>query len=142
MLKGIPPIVGPDLLYVLQAMGHGDEITIIDGNYPGASAGPRLIRMDGHSATDLLEAILTLMPLDDFVDEPAICMQVADNPGNGATIADDFAAIVRKYEPKARLGSLERFEFYKRANAGYAMVQTGERRLYGNIVLKKGVIRP
>ena len=65
MLKGIPHILGPDLLHVLQAMGHGDEITIVDGNYPGDSAGPILVRADGHSGTDLLEAILTLMPLDE-----------------------------------------------------------------------------
>jgi L-fucose mutarotase len=142
VLKGIPPIVGPELLYVLQAMGHGDEITIVDGNYPGESAGPELVRMDGHSATDVLEAILTLMPLDDFVDDPAITMQVVGSSGQREPIVDDFERIVKKYEPAMGLTSLERFAFYKRANAGYAIVQTGERRLYGNIILKKGVIRP
>ena len=142
MLKGIPPIVGPDLLYVLQAMGHGDEITVVDGNYPGDSAGPELVRMDGHSATDVLEAILQLMPLDDFVDDPAITMQVVGNAGQREPIIGEFENIVRKYEPEMRVTSLERFAFYKRANAGYAIVQTGERRLYGNIILKKGVIRP
>lgn len=142
MLKGIPPIVGPDLLYVLQAMGHGDEITIVDANYPGESAGPELVRMDGHSATEVLEAILTLMPLDDFVDDPAIRMEVVGSADKLEPIMADFEALVKKYEPKMGLSSLERFAFYKRANAGYAMVQTGERRLYGNIILKKGVIRP
>jgi L-fucose mutarotase len=141
MLKGIPPIVGPDLLYVLQAMGHGDQITIVDGNYPGESAGPRLVRMDGHSATEVLDAVLTLMPLDDFVDDPAISMQVVGDAGRREPIMDEFEAIVKKHEPKMGLTSLERFAFYKRANAGYAIVQTGERRLYGNIILKKGVIR-
>ena len=142
MLKGIPPIVGPDLLYILQAMGHGDEITIVDANYPGDSAGPELVRMDGHSATDVLDAILKLMPLDDFVDDPAICMQVVGNAGKLEPIMSEFETIVKQYEPNMGLTSLERFAFYKRANAGYAMVQTGERRLYGNIILKKGVIRP
>lgn len=142
MLKGIPPIVGPDLLYVLQAMGHGDEITVVDGNYPGESAGPELVRMDGHSATDVLEAILQLMPLDDFVDDPAITMQVVGNAGQREPIIGEFESIVKRYEPKMHVTSLERFAFYKRANAGYAIVQTGERRLYGNIILKKGVIRP
>jgi L-fucose mutarotase len=141
MLKGIPPIIGPDLLYVLQAMGHGDTITIVDGNYPGESAGPELVRMDGHSATAVLAAILELMPLDDFVDDPAICMEVVGGTQR-QPIMDEFEAIVKKHEPKMGLSSLERFAFYKRANAGYAIVQTGEPRLYGNIILKKGVIRP
>ena len=142
MLKGIPHILGPDLLHALQAMGHGDEITIVDGNYPGISAGPRLIRADGHTGTDLLEAILGLMPLDDFVPDPAIVMQVVGDAGARPPIVADYERIVKKYEPKMGVTSLERFAFYKRANAGYAMVQTGEQRLYGNIILKKGVIRP
>ena len=142
MLKGIPHILSPDLLHALQAMGHGDEITIVDGNYPGISAGPRLIRADGHTGTDLLEAILGLMPLDDFVPDPAIVMQVVGDAGARPPIVADYERIVKKYEPKMGVTSLERFAFYKRANAGYAMVQTGEQRLYGNIILKKGVIRP
>lgn len=88
MLKGIPHIVGPDLLHALQSMGHGDEITIVDGNYPGAGAGPRLIRADGHSGTDLLEAILTLMPLDDFVPDPAVVMQVVGDAEERPPIVD------------------------------------------------------
>ena len=142
MLKGIPHILSPALLKVLQEMGHGDEITIVDGNYPGASAGPVLIRADGHSATDLLEAILLLLPLDDFVPDPAIVMQVVGDAGKRPPVVEEYAAIVARYEPKVNLTSLERFAFYKRANAGYAIVQTGEQRLYGNIVLKKGVVRP
>lgn len=142
MLKGIPHIVGPDLLHALQSMGHGDEITIVDGNYPGAGAGPRLIRADGHSGTDLLEAILTLMPLDDFVPDPAVVMQVVGDAEERPPIVDAYERIVARFEPEVELASLERFAFYRRANAGYAIVQTGEQRLYGNIILKKGVIRP
>ena len=142
MLKGIPHILSPELLHALQAMGHGDEITIVDGNYPGASAGPRLIRADGHSGPELLEAILGLMPLDDFVPDPAIVMQVVGDAGARPPVVDEYERIVKKHEPKMGLTSLERFAFYKRANAGYAIVQTGEQRLYGNIILKKGVIRP
>lgn len=142
MLKNIPPLLGPELLYVLQAMGHGDEITIVDANYPGDSAGPHLVRMDGHSATDVLDAILTLMPLDTFVDDPAICMQVVGDASKRMPVMDEFDAIIRKHEPKMKLTSLERFAFYERANSGYAVVQTGERRLYGNVILKKGVIHP
>jgi L-fucose mutarotase len=142
MLKGIPHILGPDLLHALQAMGHGDEITIVDGNYPGTSAGPRLIRADGHTGTDLLEAILTLMPLDDFVPDPAIVMQVVGDAGQRPPVVTEYEKIVARHEPKVKLNSLERFAFYKRANAGYAILQSGEQRLYGNIILKKGVIRP
>ena len=142
MLKNIPPILGPDLLAILRAMGHGDEIAIVDANYPADGAGPVLVRLDGVSATDVLDAILTLMPLDDFVDEAAICMQVVGNASQREPVMDEFDAIITKHEPGMKLSSLERFAFYERVAKGYAIVQSGERRLYGNILLKKGVIRP
>lgn len=142
MLKNIPPILGPDLLGILRAMGHGDEIAIVDANYPADSAGPALIRLDGISATDVLDAILTVMPLDDFVDEAAICMQVVGDAGKREPVMDQFEQIVKRHEPAMGLSSMERFAFYERVSKGYAIVQTGERRLYGNILLKKGVIRP
>lgn len=142
MLKGIPHILSPELLHALQAMGHGDEITIVDGNYPGDSAGPILCRADGVSATDMLDAILALMPLDSFVPDHAICMQVVGDASKRMPVMDEFEAIIKRHEPDKSLTSLERFAFYKRANAGYAIVQTGERRLYGNVILKKGVIPP
>lgn len=142
MLKGIPPILGPDLLYVLQAMGHGDRIVIVDANYPGDSAGPQLVRLDGHSASDVLDAVLTLMPLDTFVTDPAVCMQVVGDAQKRMPVMDEFEAIIKKHEPEMGLSSLERFAFYERANSSYAIVQTGERRLYGNVILTKGVIAP
>ena len=142
MLKNIPPILGPDLLGILRAMGHGDEIAIVDANYPADAAGPALVRLDGVSATDVLDAILTLMPLDDFVDDAAFCMQVVGDASRREPVMDAFEAIVKKHEPKMGLASLERFAFYERVRQGYAIVQTGERRLYGNILLKKGIIRP
>lgn len=142
MLKNIPPLLGPDLLGILRAMGHGDEIAIVDANYPADSAGPVLVRLDGISATDVLEAILTVMPLDDFVDQAAICMQVVGSAGQREPVMDEFERIVTTHEPKMGLSSLERFAFYERVSKGYAIIQTGERRLYGNILLKKGVIRP
>lgn len=142
MLKNIPPILGPDLLGILRAMGHGDELAIVDANYPADSAGPALIRLDGISATDALDAILTLMPLDDFVDEAAICMQVVGSADKREPVMDEFETIVRRHEPNMDLASLERFAFYDRVSKGYAIIQTGERRLYGNILLKKGIIRP
>lgn len=142
MLKNIPAIIGPDLLHALQSMGHGDEIAIVDANYPGTSAGPELVRMDGHTATDVLDAILTLMPLDDFVDECAILMEVVGDPTKREPVMVEFDKITARHEPKVKLSTLERFEFYERVFSAYAVVQTGERRLYGNIILKKGVVRP
>ena len=142
MLKNIPPLLGPDLLGILRAMGHGDEIAIVDANYPADAAGPALVRLDGISATDILEAVLTLMPLDDFVDEAAIVMQVVGDVSARPPVVNEFDAIVKKHEPKMGVSSLERFAFYDRVKTGYAIVQSGERRLYGNILLKKGVIRP
>jgi L-fucose mutarotase len=142
MLKGIPPILGPDLLHILRAMGHGDEIAIVDANFPGDSLGPELVRLDGISATDVLDAVLTLMPLDTFVDEQAIGMAVVGEPDTRVEAHKDFDAIVKKHEPGMQLTLLERFAFYDRVRGAYAIVQTGERRLYGNILLKKGIIRP
>ena len=142
MLKGIPPILGPDLLHILRAMGHGDEIAIVDANYPGDSAGPELVRLDGLTATEVLDAVLTLMPLDTFVDEQAIGMAVVGEPESRVSTHHDFDAIVKKHEPGMKLTVLERFAFYDRVRDAYAIVQTGERRLYGNILLKKGIIRP
>ena len=142
MLKNIPPILGPDLLGILRAMGHGDEIAIVDANYPADAAGPALVRLDGVSATDVLDAILTLMPLDDFVEDAAFCMQVVGDASKREPVMDAFETMVKKHEPKMGLASLERFAFYERVSHGYAIVQTGERRLYGNILLKKGIVRP
>ena len=142
MLKGIPPILGPDLLHILRAMGHGDEIAIVDANYPADSAGPEVVRLDGISATEVLDAVLTLMPLDTFVDEQAIGMAVVGEPDTRVEAHNDFDAIISKHEPGMTLTLLERFAFYDRVRGAYAIVQTGERRLYGNILLKKGIIRP
>lgn len=142
MLKGLDPILSPDLLATLRAMGHGDEIAIVDANYPADSAGPELVRLDGLTATDVLDAVLTLMPLDTFVDEQAIGMQVVGDPDKREQAHKDFDALVKKHEPAMQLTLLERFAFYERVHGAYAVVQTGERRLYGNILLKKGIIRP
>ena len=142
MLKAIPPLLGPDLLHILRAMGHGDEIVIVDANYPAESAGPPVVRLDGASATDALDAILTLMPLDTFVDEQAFGMEVVGNPKKREQTHKDFDRLIKKHEPGMALALIERFAFYERARDCYAIVQTGERRLYGNVLLKKGIIRP
>ena len=142
MLKSIPPLLGPDLLAILRAMGHGDEIAIVDGNYPADAAGPVLVRLDGISATDILDAVLTLLPLDDFVDNAVFVMQTVGDPNRREPIVDAFEQIVQRHEPAMAIAGLERFDFYARVKQGYAIVQSGERRLYGNIILKKGIIRP
>ncbi len=141
MLKNVPALIGPDLLYVLHAMGHGDEIVIADANFPGSSLGPKVIRMDGHSATDVLDAILTLMPLDSY-QQAAFRMEVVGDPQKIEPIMSEFTTIIDRREPHATLKGIERFAFYDRAKTAFAIVQTGETRLYGNIILKKGVISP
>ena len=142
MLKNIPPILSPDLLHALRAMGHGDEIVIVDANFPAESSGPPVIRLDGLLATDVADAVLSLMPLDDFVDDAAFAMEVVDNPKKREQTHKDFDKLVKKHEPNMKLALLERFAFYERAAQAFVIVQTGERRLYGNILLKKGIIRP
>lgn len=141
MLRTIPPILSPDLLHTLAAMGHGDDLVIADANYPAESSGLPCIRLDGISATDVLEAVLTLLPLDRFVEDPALVMQVVGDPSAVPEIVTEFQSIIdRVADNPAKIGSLERFAFYERARKAYAVVQTGERRLYGNIILKKGII--
>ena len=141
MLRNIPPILSPDLLHTLQAMGHGDEIVIADANFPATSMGQRCHRLDGLSATDVLEAVLKLLPLDTFVPDPALVMEVVGDPDTIPPIVASFQAILTETaDNPAKIDGLERFSFYDRAKQAFAIVQTGETRLYGNIILKKGVI--
>jgi len=141
MLLNIPSILSPDLLHALRAMGHGDEITIADANFPAESLGPRCIRLDGIDATATLRAILTVMPLDTFVDDPALAMSVVGDPEAVPDAVKDFQSIIDTVADAPRqIQSLERFAFYDRARTSFAVVQTGETRLYGNLILKKGVI--
>ena len=143
MLRNIPAILSPDLLMILRAMGHGDEIVIADANFPATSMGQRVARLDGIPATEVLEAVLRIMPLDAFVDDPAQTMQVVGDPSAVPEIVARFQEIVNnEADNPAQIRTLERFAFYERAKAAYAIVQTGETRLYGNIILKKGIIKP
>ena len=142
MLKNIDPLLSPELLMVLRSMGHGDDIAIVDGNFPAAAMARRLIRLDGLTATEVTNAILSVMPLDDFVPEAAWRMEVVGDPQAEQPIFDEFRAVIARHEgSNFRLASLERFAFYEQAKAAYAIVSTGETRLYGNIILKKGVVR-
>jgi L-fucose mutarotase len=143
MLKGLDPILSPDLLMVLRAMGHGDEIAIVDGNFPADAMAQRLVRLDGLSATAVMDAVLSVMPLDDFVPDAAWRMQVVGDGGAEQPIFEEFRTIIINREgPGFGLAALDRFAFYDRAKAAYAIVSTGEARLYGNVILKKGVVRP
>lgn len=141
MLRNIDPILSPDLLHALRAMGHGDEIVLADANFPAESCGPLCIRADGSDNSQVLRAVLSVMPLDTFVPDPAHCMQVVDDPTAVPDTVKDFQVIINDVaDAPAEIQSIERFAFYDRAATAYAVVQTGERRLYGNIILKKGVI--
>ncbi len=143
MLKGIDPLLGPDLLHALAAMGHGDEIAIVDANFPAASTARRLIRVHGAGAPAVLSAILTLLPLDTFTETPAAVMAVVGDPGAVAPPVRDFQAIIDRTAGKpVRLATLERNAFYERARGAFAVVATGERRFYGNILVTKGVLPP
>lgn len=139
MLKSIDPLLTGPLLAILAEMGHGDEIVVVDANFPAASLGPPLIRMPGTRATEVLRAVLSVLPLDDFVEAPAAAM---DAPGDRPEIYPEFEAALREAEGRAvAMEPLDRFAFYDRARAASAVVATGERRLYANIILKKGVLR-
>jgi L-fucose mutarotase len=143
MLKTIDPLLTPDLLYVLRAMGHGDEIVIVDANYPAESAGPQVIRLDALSATQALDVVLAVLPLDSFVPDACVRMEVVGKPSRDEPIFEEFRALIEKHEgPGFKLHKLERHKFYDRASECFAMIVTGERRFYGNIILKKGVIPP
>jgi L-fucose mutarotase len=141
MLRNIPPILSPDLLWTLRAMGHGDEIVIVDANFPATALGKRCHRLDGLTATRVLEAVVSVLPLDRFVMNPALVMEVVDDPNVVPQIVEDFQSIISTgVDNLVILDKLERFEFYDRARSAFAIIQTGETRLYGNIILKKGVI--
>ena len=141
MLRNIPPILSPNLLWTLRAMGHGDDLVIADANFPGTALGARCHRLDGLTATDALKAVLTVLPLDSFVQDPAVVMEVVDDPDAVPPIVVEFQNITNiTADNPAELNRLERFAFYDRAKSAFAIIQTGETRLYGNIILKKGVI--
>ncbi|MDD7355409.1 MAG: L-fucose mutarotase [Oscillospiraceae bacterium] len=140
MLKGIPDIISPELLKILDEMGHGDEIVIGDGNFPAASNAKRLVRLDGHGVPEILEAILKLVPLDPYVDSPVMLMQVTPGDDTDPVIWKDYERIVKEQSGDFKMSEIERFAFYERARNAYAIVATGETALYANIILKKGVV--
>ena len=140
MLKGIPQILSPELLKTLMEMGHGDEIVLVDGNFPAASTAQRLIRLDGHEIPPVLDAILKFFPLDTYVDNPAAIMALVPGDTYVPEMHGIFRQIVAKHDSQASIEEVERFAFYKRAKEAYAIVATGEEARYANIILKKGVV--
>ncbi len=143
MLIGIPNMLTPDLLRHIKAMGHGDELAIADANFPAEACATRIERLAGASATDALRALLTLMPLDSYGERPARTMQVVGEPDAVPEIVREFQQIIHETaDHPASIGSLERHAFYAEARKAYCVVQTAETRLYGNILLRKGVVPP
>jgi L-fucose mutarotase len=148
MLKGIDPILNADVLYALQSMGHGDELVVCDTNFPADAVAQEtvfgeLLRIDGVSAARAAKAILSLLPLDSFVEHPAARMEIDGQPQEVLTVAAEVQAEIDSAEGKSLpMESVERFAFYERARQAYCVIQTGERRFYGCFIFKKGVIPP
>ena len=144
MLKGISPMLSPELLKVLCEMGHGDSIVIADGNFPAQSMGKNgiVIRMDGHGVPEILEAILQVFPLDQYVDQPVSLMERVPGDNADVSIWKTYDKLIEAAEPRGTgvIQKLERFAFYERAKKAYCVVMTGETALYANIILKKGVV--
>lgn len=146
MLKGIPKILSPELLKVLAEMGHSDRIVIADGNFPAESMGRDciVIRCDGHGIPELLDAILTVFPLDTYTEKPVSLMALMDRDiGRVETpIWDEYKSIVAKHDERGAeaVGNIERFAFYEEAKKCYAIIATGESAIYANVMLQKGVI--
>ncbi len=140
MLKGIPSVLSPELLKILDEMGHSDEIVIADGNFPGASHAQRLIRLDGHNVPEILDAILQLFPLDRYVAAPVALMEVVKGDPVVPVIWEDYKKIIAAHEENIQIENIERFAFYERAKKAYAVIATSEKALYANIILKKGVV--
>jgi L-fucose mutarotase len=140
MLKGINPLISPELLKILSEMGHGDEIVFGDSNFPAASYAQRLARADGHTVTALLEAILPLFPIDYAVDYSAVLM--ACNSDTEPKVWSRYREILGAYpDGNKTLLELPRFDFYERAKKAYCVVATSESESFANLIIKKGVIR-
>ncbi len=143
MLKGIPTAISPELMSVLMKMGHGDELVLADANFPADSCGRRIVRADGHPLPVVLEAILKFFPMDTYVEHAAFVMAVTEKNAPEPPIWSEYRRIINAAEEREfPLQGIERFAFYERAKECYAVVATGETALYGNLILKKGVVKP
>ena len=140
MLKNIPKELSPELVKTLMEMGHGDEILLADANYPAATNNDRVIRADGLGVPQLLKAILEFMPLDSYSDYQAILMEVVEGDPTKPVVWEDYKVQINEAFPNAVIKNLERQSFYEYSKQNFAIIQTGETALYGNLILKKGVI--
>ena len=141
MLKGIPPIISPDLMHVLLSMGHGDELVLADGNFPAATHAQRLVRMPGHGVPQVLAAILRFFPLDTYAEDHAVVMSVVPGDPTVPVIWDEYRRLLAEAEGRRiALTEIERMAFYQRARQAFAVVATSESALYANLILKLGVV--
>lgn len=145
MLKGISPLISPSLLKALAEMGHGDTLVIADGNFPSESIGKDaiVIRADGHGVPEILDAVLSLIPLDAYVERPVSLMEVVPGDTCGTpAIWEKYQEILHQHEPKhCKIAMTERFAFYEKAKQAYLIIATGETAIYANVLLQKGVVK-
>lgn len=143
MLIGIDPVLGPETLAVLRAMGHGDRLILADANYPASSGAARVVRADGVGLLPMLSAVLSVLPVDDFEPDPLTSMQIVGKPAEVPAIVREMQLLVDRTVPRApRIRGVERFAFYELARSAYAVIATGERAFYGNLIIRKGVVPP
>lgn len=142
MLIGLPAILGPDLLYTLRAMGHGDEIALVDGNYPAQDHARRLVRADGHGVLALLEAILRVLPLDRAVPEAIFRASLNNDPQQKSAFHREVEALCARQAPGFAVKPLSGEALYPRIRTAHTIVATSEPQLFGNVILRKGVVYP
>ncbi len=145
MLKGIHPLLSPDLLWVLAAMGHGDDLAVVDLNHPAHSIASqtrsgKLIQLPGIALDRAVQAILTTLPLDDFTPDPVRCMQVVGDALQTPPAIAEVAALLQQAGERRPIVPLERFAFYEAAKSAFAVVQVGDPRFYANVLLRKGAV--
>ncbi len=144
MLKGIPKILSPELLKTLCEMGHSDRLVIADGNFPAESVGrnAKVIRLDGHGVPEVLDAILTVFPLDTYDDKPVSLMEKVPGDNTETPIWETFAKVIANHDKRGEsiIGHIERFAFYEEAKKSYLIIATSESALYANVMLQKGVV--
>ena len=140
MLKGISPLLSPDLLYELYRMGHGDTLVLGDAHFPGESLNPNIVRADGVRIAPLLEAILPLFELDTYIDDPVIMMAPVEGDHLDKSVIQAYREALDHYYPSTPpIQHIDRFDFYERAQVAFCVVMTGETAKYGNVLLTKGV---
>lgn len=141
MLKGIPDILPPELMKIMMEMGHGDELLLCDGNYPKFGCPERVVRMDGHGIPEIMDAILRFLPLDPYAEHPTTFMAVLPDDPYKPEIWPVYRQIGQRYEKDGlREATIDKFSFYVQGRKCYACVATGEKALYANVILRKGVV--